>query len=319
MSPARVSGVDLPPAGRTARRVQWHFLPPGLRQTIEAHCGAPVVAASSQDSGYTPGFASTLTCADGSRHFVKAASVAAQQVFAEAYREEARKLARLPAGTPAAHLLWVYDDDGWVVLGLEHVAGRSPRRPWAAEELDRTLDALETAAALLTPPPAGLELATVAADLGPFAAAWDHVRDTRPGLPHLEEAADLAAAFARVSAGDTLVHTDVRDDNVLLEADGGVRLCDWNWPVVGAAWLDTVFLLLEPWGDGLDADVLLAERPLTRDVPTEHVDATLALLAGYFLRQRDEPTPATSPYLRQHQAWCAEAAWGWLSARRGWT
>ena len=50
----------------------------------------------SQGGGFTPGFASVLTCADGSKHFVKAASARAQRPFADSYREEARKLLVLP-------------------------------------------------------------------------------------------------------------------------------------------------------------------------------------------------------------------------------
>ena len=52
--------------------------------------------------------------------------------------------------------------------------------------------------------------------------------------------------FAEVTAGDTLVHTDIRDDNLILGDADQVWICDWNWPVAGAAWLDTVFLLLAP-------------------------------------------------------------------------
>ena len=77
--------------------------------------------------------------------------------------------------------------------------------------------------------------------------------------------------------------------------------------------------LIGPRGDGLDVDAVLAERPLTRDVPAEHVDIVLALLAGYFFKQQDEPVPPASPYLRQHQAWQGEVVWAWLAERRGWS
>ena len=64
-----------------------------------------------------------------------------------------------------------------------------------------------------------------------------------------------------MTAGSTVVHIDIRDDNLMLTADGRVLLCDWNWPVAGAAWLDTVFLMIGPRGDGLDVDALLAASP----------------------------------------------------------
>ena len=119
------------PSGRTARRLEWPFLPPNLRAWIERKCGSPVVDAESQGAGFTPGFASVLTCEDGSRHFVKAASMKAQKAFAVSYREEARKLAALPESVPAPRLRWLLDDD-WVVLGMDHVDGHEPHPALAA-------------------------------------------------------------------------------------------------------------------------------------------------------------------------------------------
>jgi len=309
------------PSGRTARRLEWPFLPPNLRALIERRCGSPVVEADSQGGGFTPGFASVLTCEDGSRHFVKAASVKAQRPFADSYREEARKLRFIPESVPAPRLLWSLDDD-WVVLGLEYVDGHNPARPWRRADLDACLDMLEQVATELTPPPEGLDLDSFESDFGELVGYWDHVRATQPGLRHLEEAAELAAGFAEVTAGDTLVHTDVRDDNVILGVilgrDGKVWMCDWNWPVVGAPWIDSLFTLIGPRGDGMDVDPVIGERALLRDVPPEHVDRVLALLVGYFFKQRDEPVPPTSPHIRAHQSWQGEACWAWLSERRGW-
>lgn len=304
------------PHGRTARRLEWPHLPRPVRARIEEHCGSAVTSAVSQGGGFTPGFASVLTCADGSRHFVKAASSAAQRMFAASYREEARKLRALPEGLPAPRLLWSEDGD-WVVLGLEYVEARAPRRPWRSADLDACLDALETVATVLTPVPAGLQLDSFADDLGAWPAFWDHVRATRD-LPHADEAAALAAGFAEVVRGETLVHTDVRDDNVLLTPDGRALFCDWNWPCAGADWLDSLIMLIGPRGDGLDVTAVLAERPLLRDVPADHVDRVLAVICGYFLKSADDPVPPTSPHLRDAQRWQGDVVWQWLSERRGW-
>ena len=304
------------PHGRTAQRLEWAHLPPAVRSEIEDRCGSPVVEAVSQGGGFTPGFASVLTCADGSRHFVKAASTVAQRIFAASYREEARKLQALPDEVPAPRLLWTMDGD-WMVLGLEYVEARAPHRPWRAAELDRCLDALEEVADRLTPIPDGLTLDPMEVELADWPAFWDEVRATRD-LAHYDEAAALAASYAEVVGGETLVHTDVRDDNVLLTADGRALFCDWNWPVVGASWLDSVMLLIGPRGDGLDVEAVIGERRLLRDVPADHVDRLLAVLCGYFLKSAGDPVPPTSPHLRDVQRWQGEVVWDWLCERRGW-
>jgi hypothetical protein len=304
------------PHGRTARRLEWSHLPRPVRERIEEHCGSSVTSAVTQGGGFTPGFASVLTCEDGSRHFVKAASSAAQRMFAESYREEARKLRELPLEAPAPRLLWSEDGD-WVVLGLEYVEARAPVRPWREADLAACLDALETVAEVLTPAPTGLRLVPLSDELGEWPAYWQHLSETRD-LPHADAAAALAAGFGEVVGGETLVHTDVRDDNVLLTPDGRALFCDWNWPCSGADWLDSLFMVIGPRGDGLDVSAVIAERALLRDVPPEHVDRVLAVICGYFLKSADEPVPPTSPHIRDAQRWQGEVVWDWLCERRGW-
>lgn len=307
------------PHGRTARRLEWTHLPPHVRAVVEQRCGSPVVSAASQGAGFTPGFASVLTCADGSRHFVKAASDKAQRMFAAAYREEARKLAALPAAAPAPRLLWTHDADDWMVLSTEYVDARAPRRPWRDGDLAACLAMTEQLAQTLTPAPAALRLGSITDELADWPTYWDRVRADPPGPEAcVDEAAALAARHAEVAGGDTLVHTDIRDDNLLLTTDGRVLLCDWNFPSRGAAWLDTLFLLIGPRGDGLDVETVLATSPLTRDVPGEAVDIVLALITGYFLMSAQQPVPPTSPHIRDAQRWQGRVCWSWLAERRGW-
>ncbi|MGH3444645.1 MAG: phosphotransferase family protein [Nocardioidaceae bacterium] len=308
--------LDQVPHGRTSRRLDWGLLPFEIRRLVEDRLGSPVSSAETAGAGFTPGFAATLTGQDGRRMFVKAASVKAQRPFADAYRAEIRRLRELPPGLPVPRLLWAHEDDLWVVLGLEYVAGRNPLRPWRRDELDQCLDTLELLADALTPSPVAVP--SFAEDFADMLSGWVHVRATAADWPHLDDAAAVAARITDATHGDTLVHTDARDDNFLLTESGPV-LCDWNGTTRGAAWLDTVCLLIAAHGDGLDADEILASRHLTRDVAPEDVDTLLALLAGYFLERRDHPAPNSSPYLRIHQSWYAEVTWDWLCRRRGWT
>jgi aminoglycoside phosphotransferase (APT) family kinase protein len=180
----------------------------------------------------------------------------------------------------------------------------------------------ERLATALTPPPEGLAADTFTAEFATWPAYWETLRADLPDLPgiaeHLDDAAALAARFDDVADGDTLVHTDIRDDNLMLATDGRVLLCDWNWPVVGAAWLDTVFLMIGPRGDGLDVEAALAASPVTRDVPAESIDIVIALITAYFLMSAAQPVPPTSPYIRDAQRWQGEVCWRWLAERRGW-
>ena len=165
--------------------------------------------------------------------------------------------------------------------------------------------------------PDGLELRPLTEDLPRLVTGWSAVAALEPDGPHLDEAAELAAAFAGLPA-DRFAHSDLRDDNILLAPDGRTLACDWNWPALAPAWVDLVDVLVSAHGDGLDADALLAERALTRDVPDDDIDAWLAAFAGFMYESQAQPVPATSPYLRQHAQWYAAAAWSWLSRRRGW-
>ncbi len=314
--PVGTAGVPAVPHGETAMRLEWKFLPPEVRALIEDELGSPVVEARSQNAGFTPGFASILTAADGSRSFVKAASRVAQAEIAASYAEESRKLVLLGDRVPTPRLDWFSREDSWVLLGFEAVTARQPRRPWRPAELDRALDLAEEIAASTEEIPAGLDLTPLYVDLPVLLTGWDDV----PGdWPHHAEAAALAASLPSIPGNDRFVHADLRDDNVLLAEDGRTLACDWNWPALGPVWQDTVDLLVAAHGDGLDVEPIIGARPLTRDAQPEHIDAWLAAICGFMLSARERPTRATSPFLRTHTDWYAEAAWSWLARRRGWT
>lgn len=302
------------PHGRTARRLEWGFLPPATRAAVERRLGSPVVGHTSRDSGFTPGFASVLRCADGTRHFVKGAAVTAQAGVAAAYRDEIATLRRLPPDLGVPALEWCFEDD-WLVFATTYVDGRPPLRPWRTDELDRCLDALEELARVDA---AGLELPSVTDEVAAWPGLWEVVAQQHPHWSHLDEAASLAAAGSDALTGTTLVHHDVRDDNVILADDGRVWLCDWTWPARGPGWLDSLHLLIGAAVDDVPVDQILTRRAVFRGVSDEAIDAILALVAGFLLKHAAERVPPTSPHLRAHQATWGHAAWSWLARRRGW-
>lgn len=201
-------------------------------------------------------------------------------MVANAYRQEGQVGAALPPEVPAPRCHWSAEVDDWVVLGFAHVAGRMPRTPCDQDELDAVL------------------------------AAWTTAADAL---------AELESRWAAAVVADSAIHCDLRLDNVIIDAAGAAWICDWNWPCLGAAWFDTVQVLLVPYGLGADADAALRRHPTARGVAPEQIDAVLAGFAGAFFDNAVRPPIADcSPYLRAHQRLSGHAALDWLTVRRRW-
>jgi Phosphotransferase enzyme family len=310
------------PVRATAMRPRWEGLPAAVRSLVEDLAGAAVTGAESAGTGFTPGFASRLDLADGRRVFVKAASSADDTLhgwpLSDAYREEVRKLRALPPGIGAPRVLWHRDVEvaglQWILVGFEYVDGTPPRRPWRRTQLDLVLDKLTEVADVLTvvPPELGLEPVStelVAGAVERLAAVRSH--DER----WLRIVRELCEEAETLTAGGSVVHLDLRDDNILIGADGRVWIVDWNWPAVGAAWIDLVCVLLSARGDGIDVEALVAQHALTRNVPARAIDALLAVLWSFWAATVDNPAPQHSPFLRHHQRWYLDVTEEWLRDR----
>nr|WP_307799789.1 aminoglycoside phosphotransferase family protein [Micromonospora antibiotica] len=296
-----------PPYHRTAVRPDWRELPVGLRDAVTARLGAPVVTARTATAGFTGGFAAVLETAAGTRVFVKAAELARQRHLADWYARELAVLARLPAGLPVPRPRWALDAAGWYAVGLDAVAGRTPRLPWDPTELAAVLTGYAEVAAALVDPPAALtalglpRLAQLARD---DILWWGEVAAGREPMPALPPAArdrlpDLVALESRLpgyaAAAPGLAHGDLRLDNVLLDPAGRAWFCDWNWLCHGPAWFDLAGLLITGYGDRVDLDAVFAAHPAAADAPPDALDVTLAALCGYYLTAAGPPPAAASP------------------------
>lgn len=305
------------PFGATARRPAWTDLPGPVRREIEVLAGGTVESAVSQGSGYTPGFASRLQLNNGQRVFVKAAS-SEHPWMIEAYQAEADKLRLLPVEVPAPDVIFErhcrVDDRDWLIIGFTDIDGRPPDRPWREDQATAVLDTVASTSRALTPPPNGFEWLGLDAEFGANEAKWQTVVDQRLAPePLIKIGPALARNFLARHPRTTLVHCDLRDDNVIIGSD--VWICDWNFPVVGPRWIDAVSLLISVHGDGLDADRMLAWTGLVPDDERELVDGFLATLLAYFAIASRRPEVDNSPYLRTHQRWYEAATADWLLKR----
>lgn len=309
------------PHAATAQRPTWPELPDAVRDWIDQELGSPVVSAVSERSGYTPGFASRLQLGDGRRVFAKLAGWDKGWLL-ESYAKEAAKRRTLPAGAPAPTLIsdarTVIGGSDWQLLIFEEIVGRPPHRPWTGADVAIAVRTVEAAARALTPAPAGYDWEPLGAELGGLSADKDQMITERFG-DHAAELRDLVIALPELCAGTTLVHADLRDDNMIIGVDGRGWIVDWNYPLLGKPWTDLVTLLISVRGDGMDADAILDASPLVGPDDKDAIDSLLADLALYYAIACAGPEPDGSPYLREHQRWSGAVVADWLAERRGWS
>jgi aminoglycoside phosphotransferase (APT) family kinase protein len=317
------------PYAATAVRPSWADLPADLRAAISARLGSQVTWATTAGGGFTRGFAAVLDTADGQRVFVKAASLSTQRHLTDWYAREVAVTAALPPSVPAARPLWTLTAAGHYAVCLEAIDGHMPALPWRPAELDAALTAWAVAAEALREPPAELVAVGLPAlsDLIRVDLSWWREitagREAMPPAPpwvekQLDELVALEAALPEYVRSDSVTHCDLRIDNVLVDAAGTARLCDWTWICFGPAWFDTASLLITAYASGLDADALFAAHATTRDAPADGLDAALTALAGYLLTRAQAGPTGASPHLVTHQRWTGEVALAWLASRRGW-
>lgn len=301
-------------------RAEWHQLPLPLRADLERYFGSRVVSAENQEGGFSPGLAARVRCADGTRAFVKAVGSALNPDTPRMFRAERRVASALPESVPAAPLRYAYDDGDWVALVFDEIDGATPPVPWRERDLARALAALRTLGGTATPSPVpGLPRIadTLAQDMAAYGRiATDPPADLHPWeATHLEDLLELTLTAPAALDGASLVHMDVRADNMLLTPDGRVVLVDWGWAGAGPPWFDTLTLLLNTAVDGLDPAA--QDSPVLAAADPAHVDAVLAGLAGMWSESCRKPPPPGLPTVRAFQRRYYEASLAWLRRRTG--
>ncbi|MEU9825711.1 phosphotransferase family protein [Micromonospora chersina] len=305
----------------TKSRLRWADLPGSVRAAVEEILGDRVVAAESQQGGFSPGTADRVRTAGGGRAFVKAVSPAQNDRSPALHRAEARVAAALPPAAPAPLLIGSHDDGNWIALVFSDVEGRHPVTPWDAGELAAVLSTLEAMAAVLTPAPAAVT-STATEQLGYDFGGWRRLAADPPAdldawararLPELCAAADRGLAAL---AGDTLCHLDVRADNLLVGPDGTVTVVDWPWACRGPAWLDSLLVLVNVQvHGGHDPEALLSALPLAAGTDPADLTGVLAGFTGFFLDGARQPPPPGIPTVRAFQRLQGDALLPWLARR----
>jgi len=319
---------DLAFTPATGQRLQWAQLPDHVRLGLETRLGSAVTRADTQPGGFSPGVAARLGLANGRSAFVKAVSPSINPHSPGMHRREARIAAALPAWVPTPRLLDTYDDGDWIGLIFEDIQGTTPHIPWRPSELERVLAAVTELTAMLTPAPIGVE--RVSDRMGDMFSGWrrlaadvraakDDLRGVDPWVGrHLSDLVVLELEGASAADGTTLLHTDIRADNLLL-TPAKVFFVDWPWASLGAAWIDLLFMLPsvamqrgpKPWE-------IFDVHPMARGVSDSRVTAMVAVITGFFIWQSRQPSPPGLPTIRAFQRDQGYPALEWLKRRTGW-
>jgi Phosphotransferase enzyme family len=308
------AGVHLP----------WAAVPGAVRAwAARVGGGAP---ASTRDvlGGFSPGATTVLDCPSGAI-FVKAVGSGLNAEASALHRREAVVSAALPPVPQFPRFLDVYDDGDWVALAFEAIDGRPPAYPWDATELRAVVRALDALHDSLTPNPvAGVE--TAAVRLARLFGGWAELAamEQPPGgldawsSRHLGQLATLESEWRQASAGQTLLHCDVRADNLLV-TEGGVVFVDWPHACVGVPVFDLV-----AWAPSVELEGgpapedLLALSAHSKVIERDALAVLVAAVAGFLVRHSLQPPPSGLPTLRAFQAAQGAVAQAWLRRLTGW-
>jgi len=305
-------------------RPGWGGVPFVVQIVLEQRLGTQVASSASQWGGYNATLASRLELTDGGRVFVKGVPVGHQ--LEAMYAAEAAAAGALPEEAPVPLLLGTVDDE-WFLLVFEDIEGREPDLRPGSEEVGAVLDSITTLHRLLTPAP--LNLPPVRRTFGRQLTGWSRLAARPPydldawAWHNLDRLVAMESAWLPWADGDTMLHTDLRPDNLIYRpSDGTVFVVDWAHAARGAAWLDLAGLvpqLVRAGHPPAEAEQAVLGGPAMTGVPAWAVTGYAVALAGFWSAASRQPDPLGVLGLREYQAKAAAAALEWVAHRTRWT
>lgn len=195
-------------------RVRWADLPQQLRRLIETETGA-FAGEEHMAAGSNCLLGMVMDTEYGDRYFLKGVR---DDVRRAVWTQSNEAVINPSVRGLSAPLEFHITAAGWDVLGFRYLADHrhADLSPGSAD-LPLIADMLHTLAAV--PAPEGVLLRTMSDRFAEYAGDRAHLLD-----------------------GTTIAHTDMQAHNILIGPTA--RLVDWAWPTLGAAWIDTAFLLL---------------------------------------------------------------------------
>ncbi|WP_141779777.1 phosphotransferase [Nocardioides albertanoniae] len=255
-------------------RISYADVPTAVTGWVEARLGSPVVSYADQVGGMSPGCATRVVCADGTRAFVKAVGADLNAHTPTLFRREIAVLDLIGEHPLWARLEASYDDGDWVALVLEDVEGRHPDLSDDVV-MGRLLEATDDLSVVLgerTPREIATGGGTYDTGLTGQHSIFRQFADSVETLTEIPDApvpawvrADTAGWAKKIRTlaehpMTTLVHYDIRVDNLLQRPTGEIVFVDWGGAGIGPDWIDPLLARLERVDQGwFDASLASSE------------------------------------------------------------
>jgi hypothetical protein len=339
----RLPFIEPPPSAREGKP-PWRDVPPAVAAALERALGAATVGAEIAWGGYSPSASFHLTLTDGRQVFIKGTHPGQTPEGRLALLREIESYQALPVLKGLApDYLGTLEAEDWSFLILEAVAVAQKALPWTPAKLDRLARSLAAfyerarpaaenskrhqnhrpLAGDLTDPDTGwLAIARAPEAQRGFLSLFVDPAAARlwlaRSLPRLTE---LQSAVGELLEPDphrsiSLIHLDLRSDNLLFRPDGSPVLLDWSFATKGPVVLDIVFLAPSVEGEGgppAGETVALFERAMGWGFPQRDQQIALAYVAGYFADGAYLPPPPGLPRLRWIQRLQLAVCLGWAA------
>lgn len=319
---------------------EWADIPPTVVDALHRITKSPVIDSQIIWGGFAPNATLAVTCKSGARYFIKGTPPTQTERGKEITALEIAFYENdyLPAGVSPAFYGSVSMDD-WILAVFELIERGEESLPWTEAKYRAVFKSMDTA----------YQHNKNRTSFAPYIR--NHIRhvDEIDELDSVLGSADATANTARIFTNPTaaaawltkyanplrtmassvkaytefhtLLHCDLRHDNVVFDTSGNAKLVDWAWPTSGPLAFDVMYFTMASEADG----GMPVEKALDLYKEVTGIsfarDGVLGLMALYAVAYGGwAPLPATPamPRLRPMQGLYFSAMLGQVARMMGW-
>lgn len=318
----------------------WADIPPTVLASLQHITKSPVTDSQIIWGGFAPNATFGVTCADGQRYFIKGTPPWQSDRGKELMGLELAFYDNdyLPAGvSPAFHGKTALE--GWSLAVFELIERGEESLPWTEAKyraVFRSMDAVyrynkdrtEFAPYLRNHIRHVDEIDEIESVLGSADAIANTARifiNPAAGAAWLTEHAEalqrMAGSVKSYTEHSTLLHCDLRHDNIVFNKAGDAKLVDWAWPTTGPLAFDVMYFTQASEADGgmpVEKALDIYKQETGVSFEREGVQSLMALYAVAYGGWAPLPASAEMPRLRPMQGVYFGAMMSQVARVMGW-